>query len=89
MRFDSRDLTAKLMADAQGGGCGRCTQRTDQPPNCNHCTDTDHGNCPDCSLTEEHETDHCQQREDSPDRRKHSALMALRQQLRETLSQPG
>ena len=82
MRFDSRDLTVKLMADAQP-----------KAPGCKGCTDTqdDQGdNCNDCTLTQDQPTnDNCPRAGDDEVRRSQAALTALRQQLREALSQPG
>jgi hypothetical protein len=92
MTFDSRDLTVKLMADSQEGGCKDCTQ-TQQQPGCEGCTGTrrDDEECNDCTLTQtDLPTDQCQPHEDGhPHRRNHAPLTALRQQLREALGQAG
>jgi hypothetical protein len=94
MRFDSRDLTVKLMAESPGGGCQGCTHTPQGPPGCHGCTATDHGDdddddCGGCTLTQtDQPTDECQPHEDHPGR-KHAPLTALRQQLREALGQAG
>lgn len=99
MRFDSRDLTVKLTASPQGGDCGGCTDtqaHPPQPPGCRGCTDTrkDQGDCEcdPCTNTAslDQPTGGCKD-DDEKDHGRQSlaALTALRQQLREALSQAG
>jgi hypothetical protein len=100
MRFDSRDLTVKLMASSPGGGCAGCTNTQEKgphkPPGCEGCTHTEHGDfeceCDPCTNTQSEVQ--CTDSPEKPGKGSHhrqsqAALTALRQQLRETLGQAG
>jgi hypothetical protein len=88
MRFDSRDLTVKLWADASSPCCGcsdtqddhRCQGCTDTQPGCQGCTDTQPG-CQGCTDTQCNNTQQGRASEVPA-----GALALLRRQLQETLA---